>query len=440
VEPTPQPGTVLAERYRLVRPLGRGGMGSVWRAEHLTLSLAVAVKIIDPRVAGLQQGVPRFLREARALAALRSPHIVQVMDFGSQGELVYLVMELLEGRTLGQRLKSEGRLSPAETLRILRDVCKAMSHAHERGLIHRDLKPDNLFLRDQSREHATKVIDFGIAKPTQLGSAGNTDTGTGAFLGTPSYMSPEQCRGLKEIDQRSDLWALGAIAYECLRGQRLFAGELVGDLVVRICTGELPLAAGSGELPPGLEPWLRKAMARDPARRFQSAAALYSALSSVLAGAPEPALAMDAAETLTESPARGALGPTPSSFEPEPLAKSVPAARRRVRSLWWLAAASAALLSAALAVALSGSRGQVPRSESAAVLAVRPGDVPQAISGARAEPANEPGEPGLGTSPNGGGGAPADVAQPPAERGGAARRSPPRREAPSEPDLLRRQR
>jgi eukaryotic-like serine/threonine-protein kinase len=274
-------------------------MGSVWRAEHLTLSAEVAVKIIDPAVAQQDMGLSRFMREARALAALHSPYIVQVIDFGSQGDIVYLVMELLEGKTLGQRLKTQGKLSPTETLRILTDVCKAMSHAHDRGIIHRDLKPDNIFLCDESREHVTKVLDFGIAKPRGLESVGDADTSAGAFLGTPSYMSPEQCRG-EPSDPRSDLWAIGAITYECLSGEKLFGGGVLG-IVMRICNGELQLPADAGSLPPGFVPWLRKALALEPGQRFQSAAELSAALAPVLGGAPRPVRGVDSAETLSDT-------------------------------------------------------------------------------------------------------------------------------------------
>jgi serine/threonine-protein kinase len=298
----PEPGTVLAGRYKLVSALARGGMGSVWKAEHLALSCEVAVKLIDPRVAALEMGVPRFLREARALASLHSPHIVRVSDVGTEGDIVYLVMELLEGRTLGQRLQAEGKLSAVDTLRVVSEVCKAMSHAHERGIVHRDLKPDNIFLCDQSREHLTKVLDFGIAKPLGLGRGATDSTDVGSLLGTPSYMSPEQCRGLKEIDQRSDLWAIGAISYECLLGQRLFEGDVIGDLVVRICTEELPLASRSGGVPAGFDVWLRKAMARNPADRFQSALELCRALARALELEGEPSAGLALADTQLAGP------------------------------------------------------------------------------------------------------------------------------------------
>jgi serine/threonine-protein kinase len=298
---------VLSERYRLVRPLARGGMGSVWCADHLTLGSQVALKIIDPQLAREDVGLARFMREARALAALHSPFIVHVLDFGSDGEIVYLVMELLEGKTLGKRLKAEKQLSPAETLRIFGDVCKAMGHAHDRGVIHRDLKPENIFLCDASREHITKVLDFGIAKPQGLENITTANTGTGMFLGTPSYMSPEQCRG-HAIDQRSDLWALGAIAYECLTGKRLYMGSTVGDVVVRICSGELPAGAADERLPAGFRRWLEKAMAREPAQRFASAGELYVGLSGVLRSA-RPVHGVDSAETLAEPVAPAQLPP-----------------------------------------------------------------------------------------------------------------------------------
>jgi serine/threonine-protein kinase len=414
-------------------------MGAVWLAEHLTLNLQVAVKVIDPQVADFPNAVPRFLREARALAALRSPYIVQVSDFGSEDELVYLVMELLEGRTLGQRLKVEGKLSPAETLRVLRDVCKAMSHAHERGIIHRDLKPENIFLCDQSREHVTKVIDFGIAKPTasDARAEGNTETGAGAFLGTPSYMSPEQCRGLRQIDARTDLWALGAIAHECLTGKRLFAGELVGDLVVRICTGELPLQSTAALLPAGFEGWLRKAMAPLPEQRFGSAAELFEALTTVLDGAAAPSRSVDSAETIS-SLAPPAPVSSVSSNSVSPLTRvspSSPAAGRRAAVL--LAAGAIALVSALVAVL--GKR--VP--DTAVATAPGPATAGQGSGDAGALAAPPPAQP---AQPEAAAPAPPPSASQPAFQPAAVQRhaAPPRRspkpEPPAQLDELRRRR
>src|SRR5262249_22596563 len=157
---------ILAGKYRLIRELGKGGMGSVWMAEHLTLKSPVAVKLIDPEIATNPDAVARFLREARAAAALRSPHVVQILDYGADGAAPYIAMELLEGESLGQRLLRLGRLSPAETSRIMTHVARAIGRAHDAGIVHRDLKPENVFVVKNDEEEIAKVLDFGIAKST----------------------------------------------------------------------------------------------------------------------------------------------------------------------------------------------------------------------------------------------------------------------------------
>ncbi|HTV17815.1 MAG TPA: protein kinase [Polyangiaceae bacterium] len=276
-------GATLAGRYRLLEQLGEGGMGSVWKAEHLLLHSHVAVKIIDPDVARLEFNLARFLREAKTLATLRSPHVVQVLDFGSDAETPYLVMELLHGQTLGRRLSEQGRLSIGETCRVLQDVCAAMSLVHEQGLIHRDLKPENIFLCNVGGQRVTKVVDFGIAKSLRGDMTASMKTRTGHMLGTPSYMSPEQCRGLKDIDHRADLWALGVIAYECLVGKIPFEGEVLGDLLLRICMDPLPIPSqqARGALAASFDAWFAKAVARDRSTRFQSALELATSLADL---------------------------------------------------------------------------------------------------------------------------------------------------------------
>ena len=274
-------GATLAGRYRLLEQLGEGGMGSVWKAEHLLLHSHVAVKIIDPDVARLEFNLARFLREAKTLATLRSPHVVQVLDFGSDAEAPYLVMELLQGQTLGRRVSEQGRLSLGETCRVLQDVCAAMSLVHEQGLIHRDLKPENIFLCETGGgQRVTKVVDFGIAKSLRGDMTASMKTRTGHMLGTPSYMSPEQCRGLKDIDHRADLWALGVIAYECLLGKVPFEGQVLGDLLLRICMDPLPIPSQQARaaLPPSFDAWFAKAVARERSERFQSALELATSL------------------------------------------------------------------------------------------------------------------------------------------------------------------
>jgi serine/threonine-protein kinase len=272
-------GAMLAGRYRLLEQLGEGGMGSVWKAEHLVLRSHVAIKIIDPDAARFEFNLARFLREAKTLASLRSPNVVQVLDFGSDVETPYLVMELLEGQTLGRRLTRQGRLSLSETSRVLEDVCAAMALVHEQGLIHRDLKPENIFLCDTGEELVTKIVDFGIAKSLRP-EMSSMKTRTGHMLGTPSYMSPEQCRGLKDIDHRADLWALGVIAYECIVGKVPFEGEVLGDLLLRICMDPLPVPSrlANGVLPSGFDAWFAKAVARNREVRFQSALELSASL------------------------------------------------------------------------------------------------------------------------------------------------------------------
>lgn len=279
-------GALLANRYRLLERLGEGGMGSVWKAEHLGREGHVAVKLIDPDIPRLELNLGRFLREARTLASLRSPNVVEVLDFGSDGEVPYLVMELLQGQTLGRRLLERGRLGLEETSQILSEVCAAMSLVHQQGLIHRDLKPDNIILSEAGERRSAKVVDFGIVKSFRGDMTASLKTRTGHMLGTPSYMSPEQCRGLKDIDHRADLWALGVIAYECLIGKVPFEGEVLGDLLLRICMDPLPVPSETraSVVPVEFDAWFAKAVARDRDARFQSAAELASAFGELARG------------------------------------------------------------------------------------------------------------------------------------------------------------
>ncbi|MFS8070724.1 MAG: serine/threonine-protein kinase, partial [Byssovorax sp.] len=196
------PGRVIAGRYRLVSQLGQGGMGSVWRADHMSLSSPVAIKLIDPEIARRPEMLERFQREAQSSAALRSPHVVQIFDYGVDEGVPYIAMELLEGESLAGRIARLGRLPYADTVRVVSHVGRALAKAHEAGVIHRDLKPDNVFLVKNDDKEIAKVLDFGIAKilGNGPGSAKGNATRTGSILGTPSYMSPEQAQGTKTID------------------------------------------------------------------------------------------------------------------------------------------------------------------------------------------------------------------------------------------------
>jgi serine/threonine-protein kinase len=261
---------VVAERFRLNRQLGRGGMGSVWHATHLGLDIPCAVKFIEGEYAQLPEAQSRFEREAKAAASLRSPHVVQILDHGVWDGTPYIAMELLDGEELGKRLQRLGRLSPPDALRIVSQVARALTKAHAVGIVHRDLKPENIFLvHDDDREIA-KVLDFGIAKAT--GAIEGSNTKTGAMLGTPYYMSPEQAQGIKAVDNRSDLWALAVIVFQALTGRLPFESEALGDLLVRIIVAPIPMPSQFVvDLPPGFDMWWTKASQRDPALRYQNA-------------------------------------------------------------------------------------------------------------------------------------------------------------------------
>jgi serine/threonine-protein kinase len=301
-------GLTIADRFCLVRKLGQGGMGSVWLARHTGLDIPCAVKLIHEDAARSPELRVRFEREAKAAAQLRTPHVVQILDHGVWNDQPYIAMEYLEGEDLGARLARVGRLSPAEILPITVQIGRALTRAHAAGLVHRDLKPSNVFLvRDDEREIA-KVLDFGVAKVTEVGLDGSTSSG--ALLGTPYYMSPEQAKGEKGIDHRSDLWALGVVVFQCLVGRAPFTGRALGELFVNIIVEPLPVPSQIAPVPPGFDAWWTRAAARDPNERFQTAKDLIDALALALgltiqAGVEigssrsfsVPALTMAAAET-----------------------------------------------------------------------------------------------------------------------------------------------
>lgn len=271
---------IIADRYRLTALLGQGGMGSVWRATHLNLGSEVAIKLINPAVADNPEVQERFVREAKAAAGLSSPHVVQVMDYGVDGDTPYIVMELLQGESLSERLDAVGKLSQEDTARIITEVARALTKSHEAGIVHRDLKPDNIFLVKNDDTEVTKVLDFGVAKDTG-GIERAHMTSTGAIMGTPFYMSPEQAEGSKEVDQRTDVWALGVIAYECILGARPFGSESLGGLFLAICTRPMPVPSYRGKVPPGFDAWFEKATARNPEERFSSVKEAAAALREI---------------------------------------------------------------------------------------------------------------------------------------------------------------
>ena len=298
----PVQGQIIAGRYRLERPLARGGMGSVWVARHLQLDTDVALKLILPERSESVNARARFEREAKAGAAIRSPHVVQVLDYGVDGDMPFLAMELLEGEDLAARITREGRLSLAATAAVLVPVCKALKRAHEAGLVHRDLKPANIFLATHGDEEIPKVLDFGIAKALAEGLA-STSTRSGALLGSPHYMSPEQVRRSKQVDHRTDLWSIGVIAFRCLTGERPFKGEEIGDVLVEICTDPIPAPSSiCPDLGEDVDRFFDRALARDMDQRFQSARELGEALNALASGRGERAITISASLPPVDAP------------------------------------------------------------------------------------------------------------------------------------------
>jgi len=330
-----EPNRVLAGRYRLEVRLGQGGMGAIWRAEHLVLQAPVAVKLIDREAVPDEDTLARFLREAKSAAALRSPHVVQIIDYGVEGPIPFMVMELLEGENLAQRLKRMRRLSRQDTARVLTHVGRAVGRAHEAGIVHRDLKPENVFLVKNEDDEIAKVLDFGVAKVERAALEGpeGTRTRTGSILGTPYYMSPEQAQGNKTVDSRSDLWSLGVIAFECLTGKRPFYSDGLGDLVLTICVRDLPVPSDVAPVPLGFDAWFAKACARDPENRFQTARELTDALREALGLDVKETTAFDSPDVQVSS------NGSPSSRPPASLQSDMPtmvkdpeSSRRRTRA------------------------------------------------------------------------------------------------------------
>jgi serine/threonine-protein kinase len=276
--------SVLAGRYRLERQLGKGGMGSVWLAEHLALRSWVAVKLMDPAIAATAEGAERFRREAQAAASLRSAHVVQVLDYGLHETTPFLVMELLQGESLAACLEREKRLTPERTLAIVTQVARALGRAHAAGIVHRDLKPDNVFLVREDDQELVKVLDFGIAKTPQS-RFGGMETRTGVTMGTPYYMSPEQVEGKRAVDFRTDLWAMAVITCECMTGIRPFDGSTFGELLLNICARPIAPPSSQGLRLRGFDEWFAKATSRDAEQRFASAQDLVNALREVVTGA-----------------------------------------------------------------------------------------------------------------------------------------------------------
>jgi serine/threonine protein kinase len=280
--PLPSLGAVVDERYRITRCIGTGGMGAVFEAEQLSVGRRCALKFLRAELAGASRSTARFLRESRLLGKLEHEHLTAVLDAGTYlGKSPYLVMEYLEGRTLRQVLAAEGSLSVEATLDIMLQVCRGMAYVHAQGIVHRDLKPANLMVIALSSGRPwVKILDFGIARESN--AAHEHLTPSGADLGTAHYMSPEQARGAKDLDYRSDVYALGTIMYEALTGSRLHVGDSYNAVIFHLLTQphrplEELMPAGQAAVVTLVERCLQK----EPARRFADAGELAEALNAL---------------------------------------------------------------------------------------------------------------------------------------------------------------
>ncbi|MBX3272537.1 MAG: serine/threonine protein kinase [Sandaracinaceae bacterium] len=275
------PGTIIGDKYRLEAPIGQGGMATVWRAVHTTLDRPVAVKFLEAVGTHAQQLAARFLREAKLAAGIRHRHVVDIVDFGvTDSGQPFMVMELLEGKSLADRYELGPRVTDWDLIEIVAMTLGGLAAVHDAGILHRDIKPENLFLVEDADGTYPKLIDFGVSKGFQHG---DRITRTGAVVGTPEYMSPEQARGLKEIGPASDLWAMGIVLYEGLVGRTPFESENPGDVLIAIATAELPsLADARPDLPPALVEVVHRTLAKRPEDRFADARAMREALHAVM--------------------------------------------------------------------------------------------------------------------------------------------------------------
>src|ERR1051325_3561393 len=279
-------GLILDSKYKLIESLGEGGMGSVFRAERLHIGDQVAVKLLHHDLAREKQALERFRREARTAAMIRHPNIVSIHDFSdgtSNGTEAYIVMELVQGVSLGKLLRRNGRMSPARAVHLMHDICAGVGVAHRRGLLHRDLKPDNVIVVPPSHEgdeETAKVVDFGLAKVCDV-TAQTALTQTGAVLGTLYYMSPEQCSG-EELDARADVYSLGAMLYEMLSGPPPFRSNNVAGLITKHLHEQPPLFPASLGVSAAIESVCLRALAKNRDQRQPDAIAFGRDLQKAL--------------------------------------------------------------------------------------------------------------------------------------------------------------
>jgi serine/threonine-protein kinase len=402
-------GSVLGGKFRVIRRIGAGGMGSVYEVEHTLTKHRRALKLLSDEMAAIPIIVTRFLREASAAGHIGNPHVVETFDAGVlEGGQPYIIMELLQGNTLADYIAERGSLGVAETCELLIQACDGVAAAHAAGIIHRDLKPENLFLVEGDKPFV-KILDFGISKfdPERTGASGMTVDG--ATMGTPYYMPPEQARGEKNLDAQADVYALGVVLYECLCGAKPFVAETLPHLAILIAEGRYEPASVRR---PGLETQcdavIGRAMMADRAQRYKSIDELKSALTALRRRAPgEAPMTLPFAGTIpvelsAVAPPQGgqrrepgeegapltepaALGTAPA-ITGAPISHTKPeiVARRRGSGLVWAIIGALALVSVGLAILFGRAPSANPdtRSETLRNAADRPPPAPPPIPSA----------------------------------------------------------
>jgi serine/threonine-protein kinase len=313
-------GAVIGN-YQLVQKLGEGGMGAVYLGQHQLLGRRAAIKVLLPELSARPDIVNRFFNEARAVTSISDPGIVQVFDFGYHSDgSAFIVMEYLEGEPLDRRLMRHGRLTVEETMRLARQLAISLAAAHAQGIVHRDLKPENVFLvpdAEVASGERSKILDFGIAKLSDE-HPGKLKTRTGTMMGTPTYMSPEQCRGLPDIDHRSDIYSLGCVLFHLLTGRPPFEGEAPGDIMAAHIREPAPAPSSRApDVPPGVDALVLRCLAKAPADRFQSMGELTAAVAAVL---PQLSVGAAAARPMPAMPVMPATMRMPAGGTPVPVA------------------------------------------------------------------------------------------------------------------------
>jgi serine/threonine-protein kinase len=357
-------GDIIDGKYRIIRLIGEGGMGSVYEGENTRIHRRVAIKVLHSGVAETAEAVQRFEREAQAAGRIGSEHIVEVLDLGNlpSGDR-YMVMEFMDGDSLSDRIRQRGRIPPAELCPLALQLLEGLGAAHTAGIIHRDLKPDNVYLLKSRSGVANfvKLLDFGISKFNQLsGDSGFSMTRTGAVMGTPYYMAPEQAKGAKDMDHRVDLYATGVILYESVTGEVPFNADTFNELLFKIVLEEpRPVEQLVPDIDPNFAALINKAMARDPAQRFQTAKDFQAALTKWAAGGgaelanalrvPSKTPNPDSTGTLPrQTPQTAQVAPMLSTGTPGSWSNTgsteVASAPRKSKSGLWLAAATLAVL------------------------------------------------------------------------------------------------